>query len=69
MLMPVTRLGSGNAALDLWPIPLEQWLWDQGLLSSAFSRNCRSGFTGGQEMRHASSAHRIYVAVDRLRAP
>jgi hypothetical protein len=26
-------MGLGNAALDLWPVLLEQWLRDQGLLT------------------------------------
>ena len=26
-------LGAGNAALDLWPVLLEQWMRDQGLLT------------------------------------
>ena len=26
-------MGAGNAALDLWPVLLEQWLRDQGLLT------------------------------------
>jgi acetyl esterase/lipase len=28
-------LGSGNAALDLWPVLLEEWMRDQGLLTPA----------------------------------
>jgi acetyl esterase/lipase len=28
-------LGAGNAALDLWPVLLEQWMRDQGLLTPA----------------------------------
>jgi acetyl esterase/lipase len=28
-----TGMGLGNAALDLWPVLLEQWLRDQGLLT------------------------------------
>jgi hypothetical protein len=28
-------MGAGSAALDLWPVLLEQWLRDQGLLTPA----------------------------------
>jgi hypothetical protein len=27
-------MGAGSAALDLWPVLLEQWLRDQGLLTA-----------------------------------
>ena len=44
-------LGSGDAALDLWPVLMEQWLRDQGLLSKDPAVDARAALSTGPPAR------------------